>query len=1406
MVAGKEIGRLTVRVLPDTSLFRQQLKRELEAIGDIEIPVKADTDGLREEVSAAVKAAEAGQKINVPMDVDRDNFNRSLKDAAQSSRPKLDFQVDESGLRDPLQSIADELRVTPEIDDDSFRRRMRELLEPVQLPIEPDLADRNVQREIDHIQQFGPINFPINLDDTNLSARAKVVRAEAAKILEKDQLRLKLAADDDQLQRQIADARARLVELNEMGVSPKYDGNALRQAQGDLQRYLNKLDELQKKKTYSEDQQGQLQKLKFDLEIAQNNFERLNSQMQKMTSNPLFDKHSKEADDFAKKVLDAFYKAQQLEKKIRDIRESKIDPKIDLDIADTLRKVDQLEGRIRDIRASGSKMQFDADVGKAMAEIRKLEAQAAKVQRERIKIRAELDTNQVNRAFSALRATTSREVERVGDGISGISNAFSKAGLGAKSFTDNLAAMGNRIQAIQAATQQAFTLFVKLPALAFALSVAGAGITAAWGAVSTAIAAVNPALALLGVAAGTVWLGFDGIKEAAGTLIPELGRLKVAASDAFERGLTPAFERLRALMPTVEAGVVGVATSLSRVGDNVSKMLVNWDRMGRLQTIFDNVRTSIDALNPSIVSILDSMSRVMTLESGFRVLTGAVDEFARAFDRGVTKTMSDGSLDRAFRGLEGTLRALSRGFVELVTNGIQVFAGAAPGVNKFLNSLTDFFGRFNWERLGRAVGNVFDGLGKALDNVPDSTIEGITQAFEKLGDLFQDPAFQEGLTGFIDALPELIGLLEPLTKWFGDLGRDLDRTAETFRGIASAIDWLSEKLEALVGFDNWPDWLKNLFEGKPLNGAREASISLPSLPDFGGSGETITHVVELDTSGFDSAMDALLARLDLDLLKMRNDALFTTQSMATSFQNGFVGISNIVHSHMALISLAFLQAMLNMQLQAGVVMSSLMDVFTTGFATLLATVQTQMAAIGMAWYQGLLNMQLNSGIVFLSLLTVFQTLFTQLLTLVQTQMQLITMTYLNGLLAMQMNTALYLQGVQQAFLTAFMLIGQTVMQQMALIQFYFLQALTNMQLNTGVYLLGVITAFQTALQQIAVLVQTQMALVQFAFLQALTNMQLNAGVILTSIITVFQTALQQIVVAVQVQMALAGQIMAAQIANMVAIVNNGMAQIRASVATSMAAVTAAIVAGMAAATAAVIAGVAAMTAAFIAGMNQMVAAAAAAMAAILAALAFAAVVAQVVAGVAACINAVNRLIDGFRSAGANAIAALAGAIRAGASAVISAASWVATQAINAAKWALGIKSPSREFLSIGGFMMAGWQNGIRDNARGLVRSIIGVSNQLVEQARRVGQKFQDAMVLHGFGSEIQVPMIAGIPEAVAAVRDLSGDALSASIDAEDFTSIGEHVEAALATWGITIDRDGIAKLVNSSNIRKARRR
>lgn len=348
--------------------------------------------------------------------------------------------------------------------------------------------------------------------------------------------------------------------------------------------------------------------------------------------------------------------------------------------------------------------------------------------------------------------------------------------------------------------------------LAPALAVAGAGITAAWGAASTAIAVI-PGLITGAVAAiGTVAVGLDGIKKAAKTIKPEFDKLKKSVSDTFERGFVQVFKTLATTFPTLTTGMNQVAVSITGIAQRLADMVASRRGLELIRANFANMAGLIDGIQPGLTNIVSTFLELGAQSSVFDVLRGAINEFGASFRSNIVDLIQSGTLDTAMRGLRDMLVELGQGFSDLVHNGIELFAAAAPGVNQFLDSLSGFFNRFNWDSLGKSVGKVFSGLGETLDSVDTQTIRDIEAAFGRLGDLFKDKEFQDNLKEMIEGIPAAIDQIKELSRAFGEIGAAIsgllkainavDKPFSDFiKGIGDNIDKLRRQMAGENGLN-----------------------------------------------------------------------------------------------------------------------------------------------------------------------------------------------------------------------------------------------------------------------------------------------------------------------------------------------------------------------------------------------------------------------------------------------------------------------------------------------------------------------------------------------------------------------------------------------------------------------------
>lgn len=99
---GREIDRVSVRVLPNTRHFLPSLQsylRRIESRVTVEIPTSLDTSGLQAEAQRAARAIEQSTQVDLPVDVDSAAAEARLAAVARPRSVPVRVDVDRSALR-----------------------------------------------------------------------------------------------------------------------------------------------------------------------------------------------------------------------------------------------------------------------------------------------------------------------------------------------------------------------------------------------------------------------------------------------------------------------------------------------------------------------------------------------------------------------------------------------------------------------------------------------------------------------------------------------------------------------------------------------------------------------------------------------------------------------------------------------------------------------------------------------------------------------------------------------------------------------------------------------------------------------------------------------------------------------------------------------------------------------------------------------------------------------------------------------------------------------------------------------------------------------------------------------------------------------------------------------------------
>lgn len=143
-----EVGRITVKVTPDTKGFARKLRQDLAKLRDnFNVDINPDTKGLREKVSTATKGMTA--KVRVDADVDRltENFKKKfdLLDLNFDRKVRDFFGVEK------LQKEFDKLDLNWDKKLESFQRELRQSRVDLQPQVLKDRAEIvNMKVELDY--------------------------------------------------------------------------------------------------------------------------------------------------------------------------------------------------------------------------------------------------------------------------------------------------------------------------------------------------------------------------------------------------------------------------------------------------------------------------------------------------------------------------------------------------------------------------------------------------------------------------------------------------------------------------------------------------------------------------------------------------------------------------------------------------------------------------------------------------------------------------------------------------------------------------------------------------------------------------------------------------------------------------------------------------------------------------------------------------------------------------------------------------------------------------------------------------------------------------------------------------------------------------------------------------------
>ncbi|MBM4592053.1 hypothetical protein GS454_01335 [Rhodococcus hoagii] len=438
----------------------------------------------------------------------------------------------------------------------------------------------------------------------------------------------------------------------------------------------------------------------------------------------------------------------------------------------------------------------------------KTELEAIEKRLDSIKIKVELNAHGLSAQLRALLAAL--QVQAKTQAIK-IPVEFDRKGTLTGLGDQELAKLSKSLSQAGGSAKFAQRTFLGLTRTGWIMGAAFAFAAPALALISSLVASLPSLMGAAGAAGAAMYLGWDGIKEAASVLTPEIDKLKEAMSARFKEGFTPQFERLRPVLSSIQDEMLGVADGWTAMFTGFTDVVSTPEGIGTIEGIIENTGKLLKDLKPGVEDFTHAFLNMGLVGSqNFGKLSNAINTFADRFDQTVTNLAADGTFDKMFSGLEATTIGLGDLFNSAFAAGARSMGEIGDEMGGFLTSLGGFLedieplltsiSGFLLDNLSYA----FDKLGPALEKhgpVLQKLLEDIDPLVKKIIDLAA--AFIEDLVPALEAVEPAVGpLADGLSALAGVLegqGSWLVPAVATFWGLSKALDAVGGALKVING-------------------------------------------------------------------------------------------------------------------------------------------------------------------------------------------------------------------------------------------------------------------------------------------------------------------------------------------------------------------------------------------------------------------------------------------------------------------------------------------------------------------------------------------------------------------------------------------------------------------------------
>lgn len=278
------------------------------------------------------------------------------------------------------------------------------------------------------------------------------------------------------------------------------------------------------------------------------------------------------------------------------------------------------------------------------------------------------------------------------------------------------------------------------------LAVAAIGAPAI-GLLTTGLLALPGILTGIAVPIGTFILGLDGIKKAASVLKEPFGELKKVISDTFETKLTPVFDQLKTLFPTLKAELPKVASAMSNAFAGITNVLTSDRGKSQISAIIDNLAAGIDRAVPGVQAFTQAiLNLVEQVSTKFPAMADGINNYGARFLNWVNEITTKGpdgmsQFDKAMSGFGETLKGVVDAIAIIGDGAIKMFSD--PKFRMFLSEFIDDLKQLSTVVIPLLKGGfevftqLFNGL-MAVVNAGSAAFNDLSNSIQRAADLLRN--------------------------------------------------------------------------------------------------------------------------------------------------------------------------------------------------------------------------------------------------------------------------------------------------------------------------------------------------------------------------------------------------------------------------------------------------------------------------------------------------------------------------------------------------------------------------------------------------------------------------------------------------------------------------------------------